>query len=512
MSVGGRFGHPSTTIRLNSVTLSVAQQPDTIIHGRCSPLNAPAVQRLLRFAREGTAFDVPEIQRQYVTRFLPPEFAASPSGELLVKRIWDWCRPRHRLTAVVAFLLRDAFRHPHGILNRFVQTFTHYTPTDADDFVMKERPADIKLGIEGIEMEWLEDDLFIRSTLHELIFHCLVTAEHPVHFNYEQVSLVTAGFGRFIDKDMSLIAIDQPTVLVAAAMWFTEPPESVTLPQRSITDHREFVTYFRQARPTRYYALASYMAHAFQNPRTLSSLFTFPISPATSELPAALASPPCNVHDEAVRASDLIPQSPALGYSAQSCDDVTAWLKQDHPAAFYICPPECNAELIFAVRTQDKLLWIILGPAGNALDEKQFDDSSESGSEDEEETNVTLTTADLNEADDCIRPQNLFPNADPTTKQRLVDAFRALPNGLSTRVRVAQRMSGSPVATLNTTLFETITASISGPDIVEGLISSIQGKRKRHYDPPPLPAEQPKPAKRAKNHNLLSLIAPEATS
>jgi hypothetical protein len=41
-----------------------------------------------------SGFDNAEIQERYVSQFLPPAYAASPSGRFLISRIWRWLRGR----------------------------------------------------------------------------------------------------------------------------------------------------------------------------------------------------------------------------------------------------------------------------------------------------------------------------------------------------------------------------------------------------------------------------------
>ncbi|KAG6882791.1 hypothetical protein C0995_013745, partial [Termitomyces sp. Mi166 len=88
-----------------------------------------------------------------------------------------------------------------------------------------------------------------------------------------------------------------------------------------------------------------------------------------------------------------------------------------------------------------------------------------------------------------------------TLSDRLLEAFDSLPNSADVRgslsiLRVlasfpsesvltrnlAQRMGVPPVATLNATMFESVTEAIKGAEIVETLISSMQDKRNSFTD------------------------------
>ncbi|KAG5646570.1 hypothetical protein DXG03_002873 [Asterophora parasitica] len=104
------------------------------------------------------AFDDQAIQRRYVASFLPPSLIASPSGELLLQRIWDWCktrqvpiaalcnfltylaRPRHGFTAAaVSLLLKDGFVRPHRVFNHYIYQFTQYQTEEAKDLIAREK-------------------------------------------------------------------------------------------------------------------------------------------------------------------------------------------------------------------------------------------------------------------------------------------------------------------------------------------------------------------------------------
>ncbi|KAK0461521.1 hypothetical protein IW261DRAFT_1293950, partial [Armillaria novae-zelandiae] len=63
-------------------------------------------------------FSIPEIQRQYISKFLPLSMMSTPAGEELQLCLWRWFHGRHRLTAsVISQLLSTDFQSPHRLLD-----------------------------------------------------------------------------------------------------------------------------------------------------------------------------------------------------------------------------------------------------------------------------------------------------------------------------------------------------------------------------------------------------------
>ncbi|KAG5640593.1 hypothetical protein DXG03_007990, partial [Asterophora parasitica] len=241
------------------------------------------------------------------------------------------------------------------------------------------------------------DEPLVRSTAHEVIFHYIITGEHPRHFGIGRVDLVSSGVGRFIDGDMKSIAIDEPVPLVAAATRLATERASETATRASwglftwgsdmtfsiglITSLTEFTSYIQRRwengesyRPASY--LAFYLAHAFQNGAALSDVFTLPIKPkwanntsgSLTQIVILHKNYAGKLHETTLGPSSLIPDSAPLGYAAQTPKDVHAWLSHERPAAFCICPPECGADLIFVLKHDCKYLWVALSTAGGGTD------------------------------------------------------------------------------------------------------------------------------------------------
>ncbi|KAG6836026.1 hypothetical protein H0H93_012171 [Arthromyces matolae] len=167
-----------------------------------------------------TGFFTPDGQRDYILPFFPPSFPETPSGKAFIDRVWKWCGSRHRLTAcLIPMLIRDNFKHPHSVLDCYIQRLITYDATDGAEFVKKEGgpvyvwpffvPADEIIGC----------DRLAQSAAHEVIFHYITTGIHPPFYGIDRINLVSCGIGQFKDAALQVIAMDQPGLNIAAAIW-----------------------------------------------------------------------------------------------------------------------------------------------------------------------------------------------------------------------------------------------------------------------------------------------------
>ncbi|KAG6807741.1 hypothetical protein H0H93_001140, partial [Arthromyces matolae] len=183
------------------------------------------------------------------------------------------------------------------------------------------------------------------------------------------------------------------------------------------------------------------------------------------------------VQEKIVGPSDLLPNTPPLGYKASSTEEVVAWLRHEHVGAFCLCPPGFPADLIFTLKIHEKYVWVLLRATGQGM---------------------TLETKDLKSDFENLSQENLFPLTDANTcREDFVNAINALPNSLAPpatfpflrvlasfpdepklpRGNLAQRLRGGPVAVLKLDTFKEVTESFSPADLVERLIASMHGKR-----------------------------------
>ncbi|KAG6877900.1 hypothetical protein C0992_009093 [Termitomyces sp. T32_za158] len=469
-----------------------------------------------RWTSDTGSFDNPETQKRYVLSFLPPSIAQSPKADALFSRIRDWCRPRHRLTAtLVAMLLMDGAAHPHGVLNHYIRKLIGFIALDAGDYVIEEGPSTVDLpfaNIGGI----VQGRPHVRSTAHEVIMHFIVTGKHPPCFGIGRVDLVSSGIGEFKDKHMSQISLDQPGPLIAAAVWLSDRSPYKEQP-RSLTSFQDFCFYTQghwangdAYAPASYIAL--YLTHVLKNAdnHLFSDVFRVLAPPAwlatieksTTRLVKLKKDEHGLIKEMIVTPSALLPDAPPLGYSACSADDVLTWLRHERPGVFCLCPPECEADLIFVLKHYEAYVWVMLRTSGRnavASPDYVYPDNEREFSKD----GKTYFLEVKYDAFRYITRRYLtrYVQMDSERGNRLsddlLDALKGLPNGLAptghlSLLRVVatfpsgptlyqQKTEGSPVAVLDTATFKTVTEAIPPQGLIQTLVSSMHGKRCSQY-------------------------------
>ncbi|KAG5352241.1 hypothetical protein C0989_003070 [Termitomyces sp. Mn162] len=427
------------------------------------------------------SFDDREMQKNYILPFLPPSLPQTPSGVALLKRIWKWCRPRHRLTTVIIrMLVEDKGLHPHGVLDRYIKRLMSYDATDAAELVAKEGPCNISPFFDGIGT--------------------IIQGMHPPFYDISRLALVTSGVGQFQDKDMQVIAMDQPGPTIAAAIWLGDDQERIRYQRpdelRSLRLFEPFSYFFNLSWPDgdKYSSasyIAWYIAHAFVGGRAMSDVFAIS-DPLWLEDKSRIAhlvvlrKDKDVIQELFVGPSELLPTSAPLGYRASTVDDVIAWFKQERVGAFCLCPPDCWADLIFVLYLQGKYVWVVLRAAGQG---------------------IQLETKDLYLEFERLTEENLFSRAintsDITIHQNdFSEALKSLPNTLAPhgafpilrvlatfpnepllpRRNPTRKILGGPVSVLKLDTFKSVTEAFSPEDLVEGLVSSMHGNRSSYSD------------------------------
>ncbi|KAG6826423.1 hypothetical protein H0H87_007200, partial [Tephrocybe sp. NHM501043] len=177
---------------------------------------------------------------------------------------------------------------------------------------------------------------------------------------------------------MEVISLDQPGPTIAVAIWLSKETYYRDEP-RSLTSFDTFCDYFGNHWPNGdTYASASYLAlyfaHVFKDPEVFAMTEIFSVTdgpgwllvddPQPIQL-VILQKKEDNVIEEMVIGTPALhPDAPPLGYRASGAEDVLAWLRHERSGAFCICPPDCEAELIFVLRRRGKYMWIMLRPVG----------------------------------------------------------------------------------------------------------------------------------------------------
>ncbi|KAK7018431.1 hypothetical protein R3P38DRAFT_2539057, partial [Favolaschia claudopus] len=239
--------------------------------------NAPFAASL-RWSSDTGGFDDEAEHRRYVSRFLTPSYVASPAGQMFLNRMWAWGRGRHRVTdAILKALLRDGFQTPHRLLTDFIERTATYRPTDYSD---DEEPF---LGIPRLSTRvWLNLYLadLVRSQVQEIAFHYLASSETPPPFLGDPTELVNAGIGRFADKHLTKITMNEPLPVIQNAQVFCRRPlensVSASTPSWLENSYAALTKTQYDATPRSHAAfLAFYLARAFQEESKLSRIFSF---------------------------------------------------------------------------------------------------------------------------------------------------------------------------------------------------------------------------------------------
>ncbi|KAJ7135329.1 hypothetical protein C8R46DRAFT_1014760 [Mycena filopes] len=271
-----------------------------------------------RWSSDTGAFDDENVHRAYVARFLPPSYLETKAGEAFVGLVWAWCRGRYRFTdSLLATLARDGFRSPHTLLNAYIDAGTDY-PT----------------------------------ALRNVLLHYSVTGRVPPPFSMDHIQLVDLGFGRFLDRQMSQLVVDEPIMLIAAAHWFynepyTEPPRQSLLDILRLyppTSTHEFLA-----------SLVIYLTHAFSKGHPISKIFSFPSSavPAWAKQKAQVVELYRVEETHQVHHVAADPSSGVLATISKTSDELMSWLTSDSNPPPFCIPGMDSTNLLCVLRLAD---------------------------------------------------------------------------------------------------------------------------------------------------------------
>ncbi|KAK0222100.1 hypothetical protein IW262DRAFT_1296691 [Armillaria fumosa] len=142
-------------------------------------------------------FGVPELQRQYVSKFSPSSMVSSASGEELQLRMWRWFRGR--------------------------TICDDYEPRDGEVYSHTEEP---RIYVRRyLPRKMLDPQYYpsVKAAVHDALIHCLVTLDHRLILGIDRIDAVSRGVGRFIDPNMEQIVIDEPRNIPLFAHVFSQP-------------------------------------------------------------------------------------------------------------------------------------------------------------------------------------------------------------------------------------------------------------------------------------------------
>ncbi|KAJ7753844.1 hypothetical protein B0H16DRAFT_1372898 [Mycena metata] len=436
-------------------------------------------------------------QRRYIESFLPPSIVGSQTADRLISRAWNWMRARHRFTSgLVTMLLLNGFLPADPILDDYFRNFASIQPCDSDTD-MYWITSVLKTVADGrfttMDFSLLALHSSIKEKIRTVLFHYLMTDDHPPPFGHDGIEMVTNAFGRFIDAETNQVRVDEPLILVGAANWLLgcskgdDPPSHTyySILQRDPPNDNE--TFAK---------CVAYYLTLLTKKRPLREIFSFPAGscPKWANQNARLVT----LHATPTGV-DVSRNFTTLATVTDSMAETVSWLQHEKPTPFCL-PRTSSPDLIFILRLENgDLIWVFLRVA--VTKDSYLNES-------------VLKSMLLGLQDD-----NLFgEEADQQLRDNAKDALKGLPNlsshlGRFGVLRVIASFPGPPrigrlptarrshAASLNMGLFETIHQSIPAIDMVNTLAASVAGlprAPKRKYDSDD--GEQRKKAKRPRSH------------
>ncbi|KAF8169869.1 hypothetical protein K438DRAFT_1730060 [Mycena galopus ATCC 62051] len=449
----------------------------------------------VRWTSDTGSFDNPLLHERYLRRFLPPSLLATQLGKEFIQRAWAWTRGRHRYTAsLMTEMLVWNFQQPNTVLDSFILKSTQFEATDGGKWIASERklrkivPDNISL-LDFFTHEFSPlynpDAKDTRFTLRGVVFHYLAADRALPLFPSNKIQTVSLGLGRFVDGEMSEIAIDEPIALAGVAGWMTQKPAN---PVGRKAPVHNYLTSIQTGPPPTAKAfaacLAFYFSRVFDSSRKLSEIFTFPAPPPWADQSAELVELHAeggNVRYSVIPTSDIVAP---LATSATSLDEVVSWMEHSNPARTAFCIPEAEAptpDLIFVLKLADgAYIWIIM--------------------------QVALTTSDGSNLLNCLEEARLFrgaeSDADLTLHQRGIELLNTFPAkdrasesaappvlrvvaSFQNQINLPKRIAASEVpaqASLCLDLFHKLTAELPPSDFVKTVVANLLKRKHEVID------------------------------
>ncbi|KAJ7152455.1 hypothetical protein C8R46DRAFT_1121282 [Mycena filopes] len=456
----------------------------------------------LRWTSDTGAFDDRSLQDAYLRRFLPPALFESSPGQVLLERIWQWTRGRHRFTAaLVDELLKSNFQSPHRLLDQYLRVLSGFSPTDGQDMTIKEpvlntRPLDI--GSLSFSRLGYSAHVELKSLIQDFLYQYLAVGHHPPTFTAEKtLALVSLDWGRFTDEAMAQVRVDEPIMLVGAAVWMNRAPpwENGRKPPHN------YLTTLRRDPPTssKTFAkcLAFYFSRVFEPALRLCDIFSFstPVpnwAKQTAELVDLHAGDDGGARYSVVSGSDYLGR---LATSAHGLDEIIAWMEHSHRTPFCV-PASANPDLIFALRLADaSFMWIIVQAAPLSTDWSELLPPLE-------EENLFCDTGRDPDLSSHARALELLNSVPAGTRIPKAPTVLRVIASLETQFILKGRTSKTaPLASLSMDMFRGQTAAITPDEFVASVVAGVLGKRK---DNPELEQGKGKGKGRAKKRRRLS--------
>ncbi|KAJ7746506.1 hypothetical protein DFH07DRAFT_942681 [Mycena maculata] len=438
-----------------------------------------------RWTSDTGAFDE-SAQRRYIEHFLPPSIADSQTGDRLMSRAWNWLRGRHRFTSsFVTQLLMNGFLPADAVLDDYFKTLAHIPPADSDTDIywIDSLVKVITLGnYSPLDFSILGKDRTTKETIRQVLFHYLMTNNHPKLLGAKSIELVSQGLGRFGDAEMNEVLVDEPLILSGAAnllLGCSEYDDNSSYHSALLRDPPKDKLLAK--------CVAYYLAHTFDETRRLCDIFTFPGScPKWARQNASLVA----IHSTDAGMTVSSPETfPTLATITDSMADTISWLQHQEPTPFCIPSNKSSPDLIFVLKMADgTFVWVFLRAAVSA--DKLLKES--------DVKDILLKLQDDNLFCDEVCDLRLLG---PFGVLRVVASFPAHPQIGRLPLKTTRH-----AASLNMRLFKRVNESIRAVDMVNNMASAVAGlppskrkadvdendrRKKRRIAPPSTPAPRP---------------------
>ncbi|KAJ6605055.1 hypothetical protein B0H10DRAFT_2195533 [Mycena sp. CBHHK59/15] len=328
-------------------------------------------------------------------------------------------------------LLLNGFRHPHTILNLYVEAATKFCPDDADEFVVSEGD-----DCEGDEVH--------------------ILALNPGFF--------TGWYGRFVDSRLTQVVMDEPLFIISAARWLCEEPREFWDPVTKA------IVY-----PPHNWFTPSGVLHrrGFDKGHKISKVFSFPHKPipAWANQKAELVGLERTARDSDGASDEPFSSNP-IAIIPDTLGDISSWVDEKARPAFCL-PSTLNPDLLFVLKlTNGSFVRVILHAAAS-------DSVLEGTTLKKMIKRLDLKSMFLDEDDASVSPERdaliqkflkpkTLARSDETRVLRVIASFPA-----KTHLKTGNpKSSKGMIANLNTGLFEKLTEDIAVADVFDRILAA----------------------------------------
>ncbi|PVF94282.1 hypothetical protein CPB86DRAFT_740793 [Serendipita vermifera] len=173
-------------------------------------------------------FEDSESQAEYIKRYIPATWDQQTWKEFLV-RAFAWFQGRYRSTAnLIVILLLGGYKCPHRTINRIVEAYASFKPTEAVDWVKEEPyfPHEINISEEIPKLNLDKLSQMQAKTLSEMLHRQFFAGRYSIgpFDGKASAAFVEQGIARIRDNPHHSY-IDEPLVKVAVDTWLKQHPD-----------------------------------------------------------------------------------------------------------------------------------------------------------------------------------------------------------------------------------------------------------------------------------------------